>query len=130
MTLGNIKPLLFAQIMLNLYIMDYIRWYDKDPDLSHFMTFMQGLNDELRDEIAQDLIQILMGEISADSDGEISVLGESKLTNYKRWYDKDITLHSAVEIIKNLDQSKRKEILENLRESIVQILTDYNYDRK
>ena len=116
--------------MLNLYNMDYIRWYDKDPYFRHFMTFMQGLNDELRDEIAQDLIQILMGEISADSDGEISVLGESKLTNYKRWYDKDITLHSAVEIIKNLDQSKRKEILENLRESIVQILTDYNYDRK
>ena len=116
--------------MLNLYIMDYVRWYDKDPDLSHLMTFMQGLNDELREEIAQDLIQILMSEICTDSDGEISVLGESKLTTYKRWYDKDITLHSAIEIIKNLDAEKRKEIISSLRESIVQILTDYNYDRK
>lgn len=116
--------------MLNLYIMDYVRWYDKDPDLSHLMTFMQGLNDELREEIAQDLIQILMSEICTDSDGEISVLGESKLTTYKRWYDEDITLHSAIEIIKNLDTEKRKEIISSLRESIVQILTDYNYDRK
>ena len=116
--------------MLNLYIMDYVRWYDKDPDLSHLMTFLQGLNDELREEIAQDMMQILMTEVCTDSDDEIHILGESKLTSYKRWYDKDITLHSSIEIIKNLDTEKRKEIISRLRESIVQILTDYNYDRK
>ena len=39
--------------------MSYIRWYDKDPDLSHLMHFIEGLNDEVRNEIAQDLIQIM-----------------------------------------------------------------------
>lgn len=110
--------------------MDYIRWYDKDPDLSHLMTFMQGLNNELRDEIAHDLIQILLGELCMDSDEEISLLNDNKITEYKRWYDADITLHSAIELIKNLDEEKRKTILTAIRESIVQILTDYNYDRE
>lgn len=110
--------------------MNYVRWYDKDPDLSHLMSFLEGLNDEVRDEIAQDMIQILMGEICTNSDGKISDLSAVTITEYKRWYDRNISLHSAVEMIKNLDDEDRKEIISRLMESIVQILTEYNYEKK
>lgn len=108
--------------------MNYVRWYDKDPDLSHLMKFIEGLPEEVREEIAQDLIQIILNELKTNKDGEISLLSDNKITEYKRWYDQNLSLHSAVEIIKNLDEEQRKEIISLLMESIVQILTEYNYD--
>lgn len=108
--------------------MNYVRWYDKDPDLSHLMKFMEGLSEEVREEVAQDLIQILLGELQTNKDGEIHNLSENKITEYKRWYDQNLSLHSAVEIIKNLDEAQRTEIISLIMESIVQILTEYNYD--
>lgn len=110
--------------------MQYVRWYDKDPDLSHLMHFLEGLNDEVRDEIAQDMIQILMGEVCINADGKISDLSSSTLTEYKRWYDQNLSLHSAIEMIRNMGEEERKEIIERLMESIVQILTEYNYEKK
>lgn len=108
--------------------MNYVRWYDKDPDLSRLMKFMEGLSEEVREEIAQDLIQIILGELKTNKDGEIFNLSENKITEYKRWYDKDVSLQSAVEIIKNLGDEERKEIISLIMESIVQILTEYSYD--
>lgn len=109
---------------------NYVRWYDKDPDLSHLMTFLEGLSEEIRAEIAQDLIQIILSELKTNKDGEIFQLGESKVTEYKRWYDKNLSLHSAIEIIKNLDTEQRKEIISLLMESIVQILAEHMYDEE
>lgn len=109
--------------------MKYVRWYDKDPDLSSLMSFLESLNEEIRDEVAQDLIQIILSEVEANPDGEISHLNENKITEYKRWYDKNISLHSAIEIIKNLGDEQRKEIISLIMESIVQILTEYNYEK-
>ena len=108
--------------------MSYVRWYDKDPDLSHLMSFIEGLNDDVRNEIAQDLIQIMASELSINADGQISDVTLGGVTEYKRWYDKNITLHSAVEMIKHLDSEARREIIERIMESIVQILTELNYE--
>ena len=110
--------------------MNYVRWYDKDPDLSSLMKFLEGLNEELREEIATDLIQIILSELKTNKDGEISVLADNKISEYKRWYDKNLYLHSAVEIIKNLDSDQRKEIISLIMESIVQILAQYNYENE
>ena len=134
MSLRPFKNMLFYFCFLVLSIsgnniMKYVRWYDKDPDLSSLMSFLESLNEDVRDEIAQDLIQIILSEIKANTDGEISHLNENKITEYKRWYDKNLSLHSAVEIIKNLNDEQRKEIISLIMESIVQILTEYNYEK-
>lgn len=109
--------------------MQYVRWYDKDPDLSNLMKFLENLNEDIRTEVSRDLIQIILGELNTNKDGELSVLSDFKITDYKRWYDKDISLHSAIEIIKNLDENHRAEIISLIMESIVQILTEYNYEQ-
>lgn len=110
--------------------MKYERWYDKDPDLSHLMKFLETLNEEIREEIARDLIQIILSELETNKDIEISQLNQLKITNYKRWYDTNLSLHSAIEIIKNLDKNYREEIIAMIMESVVQILAEYNYDQK
>ena len=104
----------------------FVRWYDKDPDLSYLMAFIEKLSDDVRDDIAQDLIQIILSEIKVNNDDEISQLGQSQLKQYRRWYDHNISLHSAVEMIRNLDDVKRKEIVYLIKESIIQILAGRN----
>lgn len=108
-------------------IMNYVRWYDKDSDLSKLMSFMEGLSNEIKDELAKDLIQIILSEIKTNQDKELFQLSENNLNQYRRWYDKNMNLHSAIEIIKNLDTEKRKEIISLLMESIVQILAEKSY---
>lgn len=105
---------------------NYIRWYDKDPDLSHLMAFIENLPDNIREEIAQDLIQIISNELKINNDTELFELGKNSLAKYRRWYDYNITLHSAIEIIKNLNTEKRTEIIHSIMESIVQILAGHN----
>lgn len=109
--------------------MNEVRWYDKDPDLSHLMSFLEGLDEKIRDDIAQDLIQIILNELHTNQDCEISLLCENNVAVYKRWYDKNLSLHSAFEIIKNMGNIERKTIISLLTESIVQILTEYNYEK-
>lgn len=104
--------------------MKYVRWYDKDSDLSRLLSFIEGLSDDIKDEIAQDLIQIILSEVKTNQDNELFQLSENNITQYRRWYDKNVHLHSAIEIIKNLDMQKRKEIISLLIESIVQILAE------
>ena len=104
--------------------MHYVRWYDKDSDLSRLMSFMEGLSDEIKEEVAQDLIQIILSEVKTNQDNELLQLSNNNLNQYRRWYDKNMNLHSAIEIIKNLDTEKRKKIISLLMESIVQILAE------
>lgn len=108
--------------------MNYVRWYDKDADLSRLMSFIEGVPDDIKDEIAQDLIQIILSEVKTNQDNELFQLSESNVTQYRRWYDKNVHLHSSVEIIKNFDVQKRKEIISLLMESIVQILAEKTND--
>lgn len=119
-----VRPCFLLHLRVIIYIMNYVRWYDKDTDLSKLMSFLEGLSDEIKDEIAQDLIQIILSEIKTNQDNELFQLSENKLCNYRRWYDNNMNLHSAIEIIKNLDSQKRKEIISLLLESIVQILAE------
>ena len=100
----------------------FVRWYDKDPDLSYLMAFIEKLSVDAREAIAQDLIQIILSEIQVNNDQEIYQLGQLEIKQYKRWYDSNITLHSAIEMIRNLNDEKRKEIIQLIMESIVQIL--------
>lgn len=107
---------------------NYVRWYDKDSDLSHLMAFIENLNDDIRESIAQDLIQIILAEIDTNKDVELYQLSVANCGVYQRWYDKHASLHSAIEIIKNLDSDKRAEIIHLIMESIIQILADYGND--
>jgi len=100
----------------------FIRWYDKNPDLSHFMSFVEKLPEEIQEEIAEDLIQIISNELSINHDVELFQLTQSRVNQYRRWYDNNLSLHSAVEMIKNFDDDLRNTIIHLVMESVVQIV--------
>ena len=87
------------------------RWYEKDEYLKAFMNLMQDLKSEDQCEIAIDIIIKASNMIDRDYTKQIQEVASFNPKNYKRWYDKNISLHSAIEIIRNLDQIHREEII-------------------
>lgn len=104
-----------------------IRWYDKDPEVKEFLTFLQNLDINIQQDIAQDLLQIILQETSHNPDWEIGYLNKNKPHKYERWYDKNANLHSAIELIKSLDDVNRKETIGKIMESTFQLLTEVFY---
>lgn len=110
--------------------MKHVRWYDKDSEVKSFLDFLQNLDEETRKNIAQDLIQIILKETSENTDIKIDYLNNNKPLKYERWYDKDANLHSAIELIKFLDEKNKKEALQKIMESTFQLITEILYANK
>lgn len=101
--------------------MKYVRWYDKNPELLEVFEFIQGLEKNAQDSIAQDIIQILMNDFNLDLDREINQISENYTYNCKRWYDKNIDLFTSFEIIKNLPQKMKQQVVNKIIEAALLI---------
>ena len=101
--------------------MKHVRWYDKDPELKEVFEFIQGLDNVSQEAIAQDIIQILMNDFSLDLDREINQISENYNYNCKRWYDKNIDLFTSFEIIKNLPEKMKKQVIIKIIETALLI---------
>lgn len=111
----------------NLYYnkqMDQIRWYDKDSELSKVFAVIQKLDVTLQDKLAQEILQIIMCELKLDLDEEINRVTKNYTYKCQRWYDKNIDLSSSFEIIKSLDDRKRKEVTNKIIESVLYFYLD------
>lgn len=98
--------------------MKHIRWYDKDSNLKAVFEFIEKLELPVQAEIAKDIIQILVTELNIDLDSNINSIG-TKSYEYKRWYDKNMDLFSSFELIKNLPDAMRYEVVKKIIESVL-----------
>jgi hypothetical protein len=97
--------------------MKHVRWYDKNSELKEVFEFIQGLDKNSQDAIAQDIIQILMNDFSLDLDREINQISENYNYQCKRWYDHNIDLFTSFEIIKNLPDGMKKQVINKIIET-------------
>ena len=97
--------------------MKHVRWYDKNPELKEVFEFIQGLDDSAQDAIAQDILQILMNDFTLDLDREINQICENYNYQCKRWYDKNIDMFTSFEIIKNLPDEMKKQVMNKIIET-------------
>ncbi len=110
--------------------MNYLRWYDKDPDLKEFMALLESLDSQSVDLLAQDFIQIIMNSGFIDSDKTIDTINKSSTGKYNRWYDKDYNLHTCIELLKILPDQQKKIMLETFKESCFEFIADIYYDKE
>lgn len=101
--------------------MKYERWYDKNIELKEVFEFIQGLNEELQAKIAQDVLQVLMGDFNLDLDDKINEISRNYNYECKRWYDNDINLFTVFELIKRFSISEQQKIIKKIVESILLI---------
>lgn len=107
--------------------MEYVRWYDKDIHLHAIVSIFEKLPQEIQDEAAQDLLQIVLTQTSMTCDDKIVYLHQNAPPSYKRWYDKNINLHSAIELLKTCDEKQKKDICQAVLEFLYQISAEYGF---
>ena len=79
--------------------MKFLRWYDKDPELSELMQTLENLDKDTLAVIAQDFIQTMMEDELINSDDALQTLINNIPPGYNRWYDKNYDLHSVLELL-------------------------------
>ena len=95
------------------------RWYDKNQGLKNILNFLENAPQEIRINVAIDIIQFITQENFAS----INELAEFSKTNYigqaNRWYDADYTVHSAIEMLKLLTEQELYIVINEIASSIV-----------
>jgi hypothetical protein len=97
------------------------RWYDKDPKMAEILELLHSLTREEQEELSVSLIQFvnMLRESRSDEETPISigknrVLGLYKSFHKRRWYDKNMSLMSAMNTISTLPIDDCKKITEGL----------------
>jgi hypothetical protein len=109
------------------------RWYDRDPILAKAMRILETSDDRFQIQVALNLIKIIIEHniesnefktvediLSAVEDGRCEKGNE-------RWYDIDLTIRTAVQMLENCTEDVQLKIARNIAELITDKLKD-SYD--
>jgi len=107
------------------------RWYDNDSGMDRVLNLMQNLPENIQEELAVTLIQFAnlirknrKIEENTLSIGTAKVLGLYKASNKRRWYDKNPTLMSAMNILNTLPPKEFRNIVEGLLLTLTNTTTE------
>lgn len=103
--------------------MDNKRWYDKNEILQQIMNMLENTDPALREDIANDIIQLIINR-QYDIDSFIQIINNHTPFNRNRWYDKNETMHSAAEMLKNVEESEKKELFNEILFTILNYRVD------
>lgn len=82
------------------------RWYDKDPTVSLAISLLKNSNDDVKQVCSESIIKLLQEHGVTLPTSLFSKINST----FKRWYDEDKTLSSAMEHLRVADSKLRKEI--------------------
>lgn len=86
-----------------------MRWYDVEPDVYMAISLIEISNDEQKIDYANFIIKTIKVK-----DTELNFIKNKTKNNiknkYQRWYDKNDTLSTAIEYLKNTTPKLQKEI--------------------
>lgn len=103
--------------------MTFKRWYDKDIILQKIVSLLENIDDEAQNDIANDIIQLIIDK-QYDADEFIRVISSRVPSPENRWYDKNETLHAAVEMLQNTDEYEKKELFNEI------LISFFNYSNE
>lgn len=95
------------------------RWYEKDDYLKAFMNLMQDLPVKIQCEIAVDMIIRSSELIDRDYKKIIAQVSKYDPKKFKRWYDKNPNLHTAIESLRDLTTEEKDLIIQEFSDKIL-----------
>ncbi|GEM_PF-978637 len=111
------------------------RWYDRDPILSKAMRILETSDDRFQIQVALNLIKVII-EHNIDSsafntiEDILSGIEEGRCEKgSERWYDIDLTIKTAVQMLENCPEEMQSKIARNIAELINEKLHN-TYDYK
>jgi len=124
------KSFFAAIICYNRYMKKFTkRWYEKDNYTRAFMNLFEDLPLERQCEIATEIIIKASSMIDRDYEKMIQEVSEYNPKEYKRWYDKNPSIHLAVESLRDLDDKQKEQLfyeIVNLLESEINFNIEYD----
>ncbi len=105
--------------------MQYTRWYDKDQTLSVVMSALEKLDEQIRNAVATDLLQLII-QRNDNQDSLLKKLDQQDTGARRRWYDKEDNIHSAVELLKVIEKPERDPILKEVLYTIMHFVKEKN----
>ncbi len=99
--------------------MEHTRWYDNNPNLRLLFDVIESLDESVKQDLAQDVIQILVQDFNLNLDEEINNVSKNYDYDCKRWYDEDINLFTSFEIIKSFSYEMQEVVISKVMESLL-----------
>jgi predicted GTPase len=96
----------------------FTRWYDRDPRLKSVVNFLEKAPEEVRTDVAMDIIQLIIQENFTNSEELISFAKANYIGSGQRWYDTDELVHTAIEMLKLLNDRERSVLVHEIADSI------------
>jgi len=118
----NIWQVFFKNVIIISMKKQIKRWYEKDEYLKAFMSLLEQIPVEEQCEIAVDIILQASSYIDRDYSKMVSDIGNFDPKDFKRWYDKNPNLHTAIESLRDLSESQREEIIKGFSSRILKTL--------
>lgn len=95
---------------------NYTRWYDCDEHIQLLIETLKLADDDMKILISTDIIQLILNDKCPDIDSLIEKI-DPKFR--RRWYDRNETVHSAVELLKYIKQKEKEELLKEVLSSVI-----------
>lgn len=110
--------------------MNYIRWYDKNPDLKDIFDFLEGLELTAQKKVAKDILLILLNDFDLDLDERINRVSKNYTYQCKRWYDYNIDLFTSFELIRGLSKNQQNQLIEKIVASLIQSILNGEFEKR
>lgn len=111
------------------------RWYDRDPILAKAMRILETSDDKFQIQVALNLIKVIIehniesNEFKTVEDILAAVEEGRCEKGNERWYDIDLTIRTAVQMLENCTEDTQLKIARNIAELITDKLKD-SYDNE
>lgn len=105
-------------------IMNTRRWYDRDPILSKAMRTLETSDDKFQIQVALNLIKVIIEHNIESSefktvDDILSAVKDGRCEKgNERWYDIDLTIKTAVQMLENCNEATQSKIARSIAELI------------
>lgn len=96
-----------------------LRWYEKNEYLSAFLSLLADLPADEQCEIAVDIILSATQLLDRDYEKVVAQVGDFDRKDYRRWYDKNPSIHTAIESLRDLDDEQRENIIKEFSGKIL-----------
>ena len=100
--------------------MNYKRWYDENENLREIIEALKITHQGNLDSIAHEIVQLML-EKQPDADNFIENANKDFVPDRHRWYDKNHSFHSAMEMLKHLPEDETESLLK-------EILSPFSYE--
>ena len=106
------------------------RWYDENPDMVLIIDVLKNQSQDLIDNLAENIMNFSniirqnLNELEIEepiSIGKERMLGYYKSFRRRRWYDKNWTILSMVNILSTLPKEDFDKIVEGLKEVLKEL---------